>query len=216
MDSTKKLHYAILAGIILLAMIGAMFSGKQTPTGMTSMGITHDYPYYLESPAYETRSPVEEHTTSNMPLRPERPPAHSYKLEPIDYMRSFFGTTMVFFPEQNPCAYTIQKYIQNIDMISTNRIEAFNAGGVDHRFLTLLFEEEDKSMGKLTLVKGFEQKNKCRLRYEISRIVVGISSWSKTMNMIIETEGMLRDNKIYITKGSVEVPGYDFQCSFGY
>jgi hypothetical protein len=216
MDSTRKLHYAILAGIILLAMIGAMFSGKQTPTGMTAMGIQHDQPYYLDMPVYDSRPPIEEYAKSNMPLRPERPPAQSYKLEPVDYMRNFFGTTMVFFPEQDPCAFTIQKYVHNLDMISTNRIEVFTSGGKDHKFLTLLFEEEDKSMGKLTLVKGFDQKNKCRLRYELSRIVVGISSWSKTMNMIIEIDGMLRDNKIYITKGSVEVPGYDFQCSFGY
>ncbi|MBW2986570.1 hypothetical protein KY333_04335 [Candidatus Woesearchaeota archaeon] len=216
MDNTKKLHYSILAGIILVAVIGTIFSGTQTPTGRTTMGVSYDYPYYLESPTYDNRPPIEEHTTSNMPLRPERAPANSYKLEPIDYMRSFFGTTMVFFPEQDPCAHIIQKYINKLDQINTNRIEIFNAGGIDHRFLTMLFEEEDKSMGKLTLVKGFNGKENCRLRYEVSKIVVGISSWLKSMDMIIETEGMLKDTGIYIRRGRVNVPEFDFQCSFGY
>lgn len=216
MNTTKKAHYTVLAAILLIAIACATFIGEKSITGRTTMGIAHDYPYYLESPAYEHRPPVEEYLESNMPLRPERQPAHSYKLEPIDYIRSFFGTTMVFFPEQNPCAFIVQKYINRLDAIDTDRIETFGAGGTNDRFLTMTFEEEDKSMGKLTLIKGFNGKNTCRIRYEISKIVVGISSWSKTMDLVIETQGRLNGNKIYLEKGSAEVPGFDFQCSFGY
>jgi len=216
MDTTKKIHYSILAGIIIIAIIGALITGEQTPTGMTQLGVSYDYPYYLEQPAYEHSRTVEDYSNQNMPLRPQRPPAQSYKLEPIDYMRSFFGTTMTFFPENNPCADVIKKYITRLDQVETDRIETFGSGTETDRFLTMLFEEEDKSMGKLTLVKGFNGQNNCRLRYEMSKIVVGISSWSKTMDLLIEIEGQYKGNSIFITKGTAEVSGYDFACSFGY
>jgi hypothetical protein len=215
MEPARKLHYIILVFILLVAVAGAMLAGKQTPTGMTTMGQAYDTPYFLERPAYENRPTLERHAASGMPLHPERPMAQSYKIDPIDYFRDFFGTRMVFFPENDPCAVVIQKYVSRLDLVDTDRIETFYAGGVTHRFLTMLFEEQDKSMGKLTLVRGFDDPDYCRLRYEMSKIVVGISSWQKTMTLLVEAEGRHEGNSIRITKGSVSVPGYDFECHLG-
>ncbi|MBW2973670.1 hypothetical protein KY346_04710 [Candidatus Woesearchaeota archaeon] len=215
MDTSRKIHYAILAGILIIAIIGAAITGKQTPTGMTSLGVVHDYPYYLNQPAHTNRPAIEKQTAGGMPTNPERAPARSYKLEPVDYIRNFFGTTMVFFPEYDPCAYAMLKYVRRLDAINSDRIELFSSGEGNHKFMTMIFEEEDKSMGKLTLIRGFDDPNRCLLLYDITKTVIGISSWQKTMTLQVEAEGIHTGQSIHVIRGKVSVPGFGFECTFG-
>ena len=227
MEGLKKLHYLILAGIILIAIIGATITGKQTPTGMTSMGIQHENPYYLGQEQYQLRQPVmaiQEPGAPLLPTHPERKSSHSYKVEPIDHFRAFFGTTLIFFPENNPCSTVIQKYLQKLQTLESTRIDFFSGGSGENKFLTMLYEDVEAQLGTLTLQRGFDDPNKCKLHYDIKKAIIGVSDWHEYMGMHIDVEGKHAGDKIYCERGKVEIKNYGevgetdthFKCEWGY
>jgi len=206
MEGFKKIHYFILAGILLIAIMGASITGRQTPTGMTPLSV--EVPYYLQTGnGYQG-------STKQIPLYPERGPAQAHKVEAMDYVRHFFGTATFFFPAEDPCANVIEEQLNRVNLLETARIETFSGGtGFTDKYRTLLFEGE-KMVGIITLVQGFGDPNKVKLFYEISKAIVSINAWQETMTLRIELEGIHEGEDIFFTKGSLEV--FDFECSFGY
>jgi len=204
-DFHKKLHYLILAGILLVAIIGAAVSHDQTPTGMTPMAV--EVPYYAQK-----ENGYYPQETTRMPSYPEKGPAQAHKIEAMDYVQYFFGTATFFYPE-NPCAKVIQEQLNRVNLLETARIETFSGGdgGLTDKYRTLLFEGE-KMVGAITMVQGFGDPNKVRLTYEISKAIVSINAWQETMTLRIELEGLHEGEDIFFTHGSLEV--FDFQCSF--
>ncbi|MBD3304371.1 hypothetical protein GF343_04440 [Candidatus Woesearchaeota archaeon] len=205
-DYHKKLHYLILAGILLVAIIGAAVSHDQTPTGMTPMSI--EVPYYAQKEnGYYPQGNVKQ-----APSYPEKGPAQAHKIEAMDYVQYFFGTATFFYPE-DPCAKVIEEQLNRVNLLETARIETFSGG--DGRFTdkyrTLLFEGE-KMVGQITMVQGFGDPNKVKLFYEISKAIVSINAWQENMKLRIELEGLHEGEDIFFTHGSLKV--FDFQCSF--
>ncbi|MBW3004912.1 hypothetical protein KY310_03695 [Candidatus Woesearchaeota archaeon] len=204
----KKIHYLILAGILLVAVIGAFVSQGQTPTGMTPMAV--EVPYY----AQKENGYYQQEIVNQVPSYPEKGPAQAHKIEVMDYVRYFFGTATFFFPE-DPCANVIEEQLNRVNLLETSRLETFSGGdgGFTDKYRTLLFEGE-KMVGAITLVQGFGDKNKIKLFYEISKAIVSINAWQETMTLRIELEGLHEKEDIFFTKGTLQV--FDFQCSFGY
>jgi len=205
-DYHKKLHYLILGGILLVAIIGAVVSHDQTPTGMTPMAI--EVPYY----AQKENGYFQQELVKQMPTYPEKGPAQAHKIEVMDYVRHFFGTATFFYPE-DPCANVIREQLNHVNLLETSRLETFSGGdgGLTDKYRTLLFEGE-KMVGAITLVQGFGDPNKVRLHYEISKAIVSINAWQETMTLNIEIEGIHEGEDIFFTHGSLEV--FDFKCSF--
>lgn len=204
-DYHKKLHYLILAGILLVAIIGAAVSHDQTPTGMTPMAV--EVPYY----AQKDNGYYQQEVVKQMPTYPEKGPAQAHKVEAMDYVRHFFGTVTFFFPE-DPCAKVIEEQLNRVNLLETARIETFSGGtGWTNKYRTLLFEGE-KMVGQITLVQGFDDPHKVKMFYEISKAIVSINAWQETMTLRIELEGLHEGEDIFFTHGNLQV--FDFQCSY--
>ena len=203
----KKIHYLILAGILLVAVIGAAITQKQAATGMTPLSI--DTPYY----AQKEKSSIAPVITRHIPAYPQKGPAQVHKIEAIDHIIHFFGTAAYYVPE-NPCAKAIEEQLHHVDLLETARIETFSGGtGWTDKYKTILFEG-DKTIGKITLVHGFGNPHQVKMNYEIAKTIVSINAWQETMDLKITLEGTHNGQNIRFTKGSLEV--FDFQCRFGY
>lgn len=202
----KKLHYLLLAGILLVAIIGAAVSHDQTPTGMTPMSV--EIPYY----AQKDNGYFHQEIVKQMPTYPEKGPAQAHKVEAMDYVRHFFGTAVFYFPEKDPCAKVIEEQLNRVNLLETARIETFSGGtGFTNKYRTLLFEGE-KMVGQITMIQGFGEPNKVKMYYTISKAIVSINAWQETMKLKIELEGLHKGKDIFFTHGNLQV--FDFECSY--
>ena len=202
----KKLHYLILAGILIVAIIGAVISQDQTPTGMTSMGTQLHWTeqpttQYLESP-------------SGVLARPEKAPTQAHKVEAIDYVHYFFGNNVFIFPN-HPCARAINEQLSALKSLQSGRIETFGGGMPRNQYRTILFEGE-KQIGKVLLVEGFDDpgKGKVKLLFSVSKAIVSINSWQDTMTLDVELHGVNHGEQTVFDSGRLRVAS--FECQFGY
>lgn len=203
----QKKHMIIII-ILMISTIGIFtINTKTSITGMT--------PLSIETPWYEQKvnGYYTQETVREFPNRPQKAPTQAHKIEAMDYVRNFFGTTTFLFPE-DPCAQVIEEQLKRVNYLETARIETFSGGtGWTDKYRTLLFEGE-KMVGEITLVQGFGDPNRIKLYYDITKAIVSINSWQENMKLRIELDGINEQENIFFTRGSLKV--MDFKCSYGY
>jgi hypothetical protein len=150
--------------------------------------------------------------TIGIPFKQPTKPAVVQKLEVIDNIRGFFGTSMLIYPKGDACARVINEMCDQIKYLNTAKMESRFAGE-ENRFLALIFEE-DKKLGKLTLIKGFTEPDAVKLYFTLRDTVMSIQGWQEIMSLDIKLEGrQAEDGTVFWNKGNMTV--LDFECSFG-
>lgn len=152
--------------------------------------------------------------TVGMPFTNPAKPAVVHKVEVIDHLQAFYGTDRFLYPADDPCARVMDDIADELKYLNTAKMEDMFAGDNGNRFLVMIFEE-DKRLGKMTLMKGFKSPDAVKLYFTIRTIVTSIAGWKEIMNMDVILEGrQAEDGTVLFEKGSTKA--LDFECSFGY
>ena len=152
--------------------------------------------------------------TIGIPFKQPTQPAEVHKVEVIDHLHAFYGTSTFLYPTNNPCARVMNDIGDELKYLNTAKMENFYAGDNGNRFLVMIFEE-DKKLGKMTLIKGFDSPDTVKIYFTIRTTVTSIGSWQEIMDMDVTLEGRQeKDGTVLFEKGSAKA--LDFECIFGY
>jgi len=176
----------ILGLIILIALVGFASTHKQSSTGMVVPG-----------------TPIEKPMLSGAPAQ------YWHEVELTDNIYRFFGTEKFIFPD-HPCGRIADELIEQLKHTTTTGMETFTAGD-NNKFETIIFKDRT-SLGKITLIQGFETPEAVQFHATTRKIVITIDGWKEIMDLEISLKGTRSENTINFEKGKISAS--DFECQF--